>query len=59
MLRFTPAELARIKRAHEESQGAAQTWNRLKLAAWLRRTLLNLHPDKPASAKTRSRKRAA
>ena len=57
MVRFTPEEYARVVQAHT----SASTLYSMPLAAWLRRTLLNLAPPvaPPAKTRPRSRKRAA
>jgi hypothetical protein len=61
MLRFTPAEFECLARAHAAS--SVEFYGRLSLAAWLRRTLLNLdngtvcvEKSAPKAAKARKKK---
>ncbi len=58
MLRFTESERDRLDAAWKTAMANAKYWERLAFATWLRRTVLNLVPEKTANAAPK-RKRAA
>ncbi len=58
MLRFTDAERERLDVAWKSAMENVRYYERLPFATWVRRTILNLFPAKPAKA-TPKRRRAA
>jgi hypothetical protein len=55
MVRLTEEEFRRL----EEARRASDAWRPLPMAAWVRRTLLNLYPAKPKKTAAPKRRRAA